>query len=381
MSTEAKTAAGAQSLDAEAPKSADGKDETVTLNVGGRVFTTTRRTLGRDGERNLLLALLDDANRLQRTQLPDGTLFFDRDPELFAQLLAYLRGNDAAVSGLPQTAQRTLLAEAQFYGLGGLADLLYPPLSEERRAALLDTCLAFLGVLPFFGPVAALRNGPLAEAYEQLVRLSGDRPRVAALVNTYLDSIQGRQRFGHSTYVCNQHDLATGPEAITEILCQLLDELDPAERKRTDDAALFGDPNDDDGRGVGPQARSRRRPVLSALQSCVIGALQQRTVRMPEVPRPPAPYLGGLLSPLQPTTWAASIAPLGTPMPTMPLLTELARAADRQRDARTKCHWRAVRVVLWVTKRGWQWGARLVRGRMAAGRQLALHLYLDWLEL
>lgn len=61
----------------------------VKLNVGGRVFVTTKSTLT-DSGMNMLSAMIQHSNP---AQLVDDHLFIDRDPETFRWILSYLRGS------------------------------------------------------------------------------------------------------------------------------------------------------------------------------------------------------------------------------------------------------------------------------------------------
>lgn len=83
--------------------------EVVELNVGGRLFQAYRNTLERSVHLKTLLGndLEDDALD------PDGRLFIDRDPELFAQVLKLLRGYRYRIcSGL---SWEEIKGEADFY--------------------------------------------------------------------------------------------------------------------------------------------------------------------------------------------------------------------------------------------------------------------------
>ena len=65
---------------------ADASRSIVRLNVGGKLFQTTRDTLSGSG---FFTSLLDHA--LEGDQDQDGTVFVDRDGDLFAEILNSLR--------------------------------------------------------------------------------------------------------------------------------------------------------------------------------------------------------------------------------------------------------------------------------------------------
>jgi hypothetical protein len=93
----------------------------VTLNVGGRVFVTSRSTLARDRE-SMLAALVSGVFPVQTDG--SGALFIDRDPEYFGQILNFLRDGviDTDANSLAQN--RALLREARFYQVRALEQLL-----------------------------------------------------------------------------------------------------------------------------------------------------------------------------------------------------------------------------------------------------------------
>jgi len=100
----------------------------VQLNIGGTSYTTTKQTLHREPES--LLPKLFEPNGLERYSdvigvLPDGTYFVDRDGELFAYILDYLRtGKLLLPDNFKDTAR--LREEVLFYQLDDLNHLLTP---------------------------------------------------------------------------------------------------------------------------------------------------------------------------------------------------------------------------------------------------------------
>lgn len=102
--------------------------EIVQLNIGGTSYTTTKQTLHREPES--LLPKLFEPNGLERYSdvigvLPDGTYFVDRDGELFAYILDYLRtGKLLLPDNFKDTAR--LREEVLFYQLEDLNHLLTP---------------------------------------------------------------------------------------------------------------------------------------------------------------------------------------------------------------------------------------------------------------
>lgn len=103
----------------------------VRLNVGGKRFFTTRETLGSKGP-CLLTALTDSDSKMNRIFDEKGCIFLDRSPELFAQVLQYLRGGSAVGVGVQ--------SELDYYGLTkhegmSVSDSALISLCKERRDA------------------------------------------------------------------------------------------------------------------------------------------------------------------------------------------------------------------------------------------------------
>ncbi|CAE7217987.1 ravA [Symbiodinium natans] len=109
------------------PETTD-KPSVVRLNVGGREYITSTSTLQKVGDS--MLARMIQSSIPSATQ--NGAYFIDRDPDLFAYILEYLR--DGAVE-LPSSSEplRRLEREASFFMLPGLESLV--------RSRLLEVCL------------------------------------------------------------------------------------------------------------------------------------------------------------------------------------------------------------------------------------------------
>ncbi|XP_062621675.1 BTB/POZ domain-containing protein KCTD7-like [Saccostrea cucullata] len=94
------------------------QDGHVILNVGGRKFETSRRTLSSDPS-SLLAAMTNPKSPIKPCK---ETYFIDRNPRYFDFVLDYLRYPEAFPNILPSdfTLLRQLHVEGKFYGLSGL---------------------------------------------------------------------------------------------------------------------------------------------------------------------------------------------------------------------------------------------------------------------
>jgi len=96
-------------------------DTWIKLNVGGRVFSTTKGTLTMHGD-NMLARMF--GSNWQSAMDETGAYLIDRSPEYFAPLLQYLRCGRLTLD--PGIHPANVLEEARFFGL----DVLVPQLEK-----------------------------------------------------------------------------------------------------------------------------------------------------------------------------------------------------------------------------------------------------------
>ncbi|KAL0031911.1 hypothetical protein WJX79_004705 [Trebouxia sp. C0005] len=140
-----------------------GTMEVVELNVGGRIFVTTRSTLCKHS--NSMLAAMFSGDMQPAQQDHQGRFFIDRNGDHFAIILAYLRNEPLQLLGFGMQ-RRALEAEARFYQLQDLeqqlscgvqqiedtkADLLQRDIAkstfEEGRMVLFESAKAQIGAV------------------------------------------------------------------------------------------------------------------------------------------------------------------------------------------------------------------------------------------
>ena len=81
----------------------------VRLNVGGRLFSTSRETLTKCAYFDPFLA-----RRILHATDDSGALLIDRSPALFRILLQYMRASTVPPQSVLRTLKHDLLAECQF---------------------------------------------------------------------------------------------------------------------------------------------------------------------------------------------------------------------------------------------------------------------------
>lgn len=110
--------------------------ELVTLNVGGKIFTTRLSTL-KQFPASRLAGMLD--GRDQEFKTVDGQIFVDRDGALFSFILDFLRNHELLLPSDFSDHLR-LQREALFYELDSLVDLLnhYLLQSGSARSAVME---------------------------------------------------------------------------------------------------------------------------------------------------------------------------------------------------------------------------------------------------
>lgn len=107
----------------------DQSSEIIQLNIGGTPYTTTFRTLCREANSIFpqILSLETSLDRFESSisRLSDGTIFIDRDGDIFIYILDYLRtGKLILPDNFKETAR--FREEVLFYQLADLHKLLTP---------------------------------------------------------------------------------------------------------------------------------------------------------------------------------------------------------------------------------------------------------------
>ena len=109
-----------------------GTDDWVTLNVGGKYFTTTRSTLTR-GEPDSMLARMftqDTAHSWSSSMDSNGAFLIDRSPRYFEPILNYLRHGELVLD--KHLNPQGVLEEAKFFGLESIIDILEAKIRSEE---------------------------------------------------------------------------------------------------------------------------------------------------------------------------------------------------------------------------------------------------------
>ena len=94
-----------------------GSGDIITLNVGGRLFTTSRMTLQSEPS-SVLARMFENTDSLPPAKIVEGAYFIDANPEVFAVILDYLRYKTLVVpSKIPQ---QCIVVLARYFGLQSL---------------------------------------------------------------------------------------------------------------------------------------------------------------------------------------------------------------------------------------------------------------------
>jgi len=101
----------------------------VTLNVGGRLFTTTRMTLTSEPD-SVLGRMFDLTSPIPPARLIDSAYFLDANPDVFEVILDFLRYKSIILpTKLPLEA---VLVQARYFGLDDLILRITERTSEAR---------------------------------------------------------------------------------------------------------------------------------------------------------------------------------------------------------------------------------------------------------
>ena len=105
----------------------EGQDSIITLNVGGRRFTTSRSTLTGPNAGSLAAWFDADPELAPSLRDKDGSYFIDRSPKHFDKILNFLRDGHVPLPTLREE-RAELRSEANFFNLLGKRKC------NERRA-------------------------------------------------------------------------------------------------------------------------------------------------------------------------------------------------------------------------------------------------------
>ncbi|XP_066932010.1 BTB/POZ domain-containing protein KCTD5-like [Clytia hemisphaerica] len=109
------------------------KQRWIKLNVGGKVFLTTKTTLMKEPESFLSRLILDDPD-LQTDKDENGAYMIDRDPRYFSPILNYLRHGKLIIDD--GISIEGVLEEAEFYSIKPLVTRLKEQLTLSRDSSV-----------------------------------------------------------------------------------------------------------------------------------------------------------------------------------------------------------------------------------------------------
>ena len=111
------------------------KDDVIEINVGGKVFSCRRSTLRLEKHSLLSNMFAVDSPFGDLTRDHDGRPFIDRDGDIFASILKYLRngGNIPRLHDLSLLDLAELREEAEYFSLKNLVDVIDGELKKREE--------------------------------------------------------------------------------------------------------------------------------------------------------------------------------------------------------------------------------------------------------
>ena len=106
----------------------------IKLNVGGKLYTTTRTTLENCGE-NMLSNLV--SGKYSPTMIEDA-YFIDRNGELFGDILDFLRNAEKYKLPMNSDKLNALLIEAEYYAIVPLIERVEEKIKHQSRTFSID---------------------------------------------------------------------------------------------------------------------------------------------------------------------------------------------------------------------------------------------------
>eukprot|EP00112_Aurelia_sp_Birch-Aquarium-sp1_P018462 Seg4406.1 transcript_id=Seg4406.1/GoldUCD/mRNA.D3Y31 product="BTB/POZ domain-containing protein KCTD7" protein_id=Seg4406.1/GoldUCD/D3Y31 len=101
--------------------------EVIKLNVGGHIFQTSLQNMRKYPESTLAAMFSENFDLVKGD---DGAYFIDRDGTHFRHILNFIRSGDSPPENILETAKEELIREAEFFGLGLLAEIIKEPNTE-----------------------------------------------------------------------------------------------------------------------------------------------------------------------------------------------------------------------------------------------------------
>jgi len=95
--------------------------DVIQLNIGGKIFTTTRMTLTSSPD-SVLARMFDVSSPFPPARLIDGAFFVDSNPDVFGVILDYLRYKTVIIP--PQIPAAAIKVQARYFGLECLVEQL-----------------------------------------------------------------------------------------------------------------------------------------------------------------------------------------------------------------------------------------------------------------
>ena len=111
-----------------------GTNDWITLNVGGKCFTTTRSTLtAKEPDSMLARMFIKEEGHMWCSSVdPNGAFLLDRSPTYFEPVLNYLRHGELVLD--KHISVRGVLEEARFFGILSMVELLEARIHDEEPA-------------------------------------------------------------------------------------------------------------------------------------------------------------------------------------------------------------------------------------------------------
>ncbi|XP_053619777.1 BTB/POZ domain-containing protein KCTD9 [Plodia interpunctella] len=120
----------------------------ITLNIGGKRFTTSRSTILAKEPLSMLARMFDDNNMYLMTPSATdkkGAYLIDRSPEYFDPILNYLRHGEVILNN--NVNPRGVLEEAIFYGIESMIPQLNQLIEESRSSIVNNQALTRMDVV------------------------------------------------------------------------------------------------------------------------------------------------------------------------------------------------------------------------------------------
>ena len=126
----------------------------ISVNVGGKIFTTTVATLTQEPESMLATMFSTEVPQVKDS---NGNIFIDKNPKTFEIILDFLRSGQLIYDKESNISLRQLEVDADYFGLSGLQEVIRKEKCEDEDDGTRELILVMIFREEISGPMLRLK--------------------------------------------------------------------------------------------------------------------------------------------------------------------------------------------------------------------------------